>query len=119
MGKISILSKCPAMVLLAICLTLIMIKAGKAYAQSWTATNIYNSWTSVAISSDGSKIAADSFLGGIYTSTNGGTNWQNVGSPEQNQSSVLASSTNGGNLVAAFYNGGIYSSTNWGFSWVP
>ena len=90
-----------------------------AFAQSWVATNIYNNWTSLAITADGSMIAAGSFLGGIYTSTDGGTNWMAAGSPDSSHLPVLAASTNGGNLYAAFFGGGIYGSTNWGTNWTP
>jgi photosystem II stability/assembly factor-like uncharacterized protein len=110
-------SKHLAFALAAFCL--LLAATIPASAQSWAATNIYNNWTSVTVSADGGKIAADSFLGGIYTSTDGGTNWMEDVSPDQAHWSVLASSTNGGNLVAAFFDGGIYTSTNWGLGWVP
>ena len=74
---------------------------GRLPAQTWTATNIFNNWTSLAMTADGGKIAADSFLGGIYTSTDGGTNWLEVAAPDPLHWSVLAAATNGGNLVAA------------------
>jgi photosystem II stability/assembly factor-like uncharacterized protein len=100
-----------------VCLAIMM---GQVSAQSWLATtNIFNNWTSVAITADGTQIAASSFLGGIYTSTDGGTNWQSVGSPDESHRSVLASSTNGSSLVAAFYGGGIYGSADWGLTWTP
>ena len=93
--------------------------AGRVAAQSWTPGNLYNHWTSVVMSADGSKIAADAFLGGFSTSTNGGTNWLNSTSPDASHWSVLATSTNGGNLLAAFKGGGIYVSSNWAGSWTP
>ena len=110
-------SKPLAFALAAFCL--LLAASIPVIAQSWAATNIYNNWTSVTVSADGSKIAADSFLGGIYTSTDGGTNWMEDVSPDQAHWSVLASSTNGGALVSAFFDGGIYTSTNWGLGWAP
>ena len=91
---------------------------GRLPAQTWTATNIFNNWTSLAMTADGGKIAADSFLGGIYTSTDGGTNWLEVAAPDPLHWSVLAAATNGGNLVAAFYGGGLYTSADWGLHWL-
>ena len=87
-------------------------------AQVWTSTNIYNNWTSIAMTSDGSQIAAAGNLGGIYTSLNGGASWMNAGSPGFGRP-VLAASTNGNNLVAAFFDGQIYTSANWGQNWTP
>ena len=91
---------------------------GQAWGQVWTSTNIFNNWTSIAMTSDGSKIAAAGNLGGIYTSLNSGASWANGGSPAFGQP-VLATSTNGNNLVAAFFNGQIFTSPNWGQGWTP
>ena len=102
---------------LAVALALFLGMPGLVSGQTWTATNIYNNWTSVAMTSDGTKIVADAFIGGIYTSTNSGTNWQYNVAPDQNHWSVLTTSTNGGNLAAAYFGGGIYISTNWASSW--
>ena len=96
---------------LALLLTVVCVRLalpGPGAAQSWTATNLYNNWISLAMTSDGGKIAAASFPGGIYTSTDGGSNWLADGSPDLNHAPVLAASTNGGNLVAAFFGGGVY-----------
>ena len=92
---------------------------GQASAQPWSyTTNLVENWTSLAMSSDGGKIAASSFISGVFTSTDGGTTWTNVGSPDPIHWSALVSA-DGGNLVAAFYEGGIYTSTNWGVDWLP
>ena len=107
-----------AFALLALCVRLSM--PGQASAQPWSyTTNLVENWTSLAMSSDGGKIAASSFISGVFTSTDGGTTWTNVGSPDPIHWSALVSSADGGNLVAAFYEGGIYTSTNWGVDWLP
>jgi hypothetical protein len=96
-----------------------VISPRPASAQSWSATNIYNDWTALAVTADGSKIAAASFIGDFYTSADGGATWLDVASPDQEHWPVLAGSADGGNLVAAFYGGAIYISANWGGSWQP
>ena len=103
--------------LLTVALGLYLALPGRATAQSWTSTNLFNDWTSLAMTSDGRQIAADSFLGGIYTSTDGGNTWTEVGVPDFNHWSVLAAAANGGNLVAAYNGGGIYTSPDWGLDW--
>ena len=106
-----------AWVLVSGCLQL--VTPPQTHAQSWTATNIYNNWTSVAATADGSKIAAASFIGDFYTSTDAGTNWLATSSPDPSQWPVLAASADGDNLAAAFYGGAIYTSANWGGTWQP
>ncbi len=85
----------------------------RAQAQSWSSTNLFGDWTSLVVSADGSKMAAAAYLGGIYTSTNGGTNWMGAGLLESGRP-VLAASANGSVLAAAFDEGNIYTSSNWG-----
>jgi hypothetical protein len=85
----------------------------RAWAQSWMSTNLLGNWTSVAMAANGSEIAAASYLGGIYTSTNGGTNWTGSGMLDPGRP-VLAASATGSNLVAAFFDGNIFTSSNWG-----
>ncbi len=67
----------------------------RGLAQTGTTNNIFNGWISLAISAAGTKIAADSLFGGIETTTNGGLNWTNVGSPGQTAFSTLAFSMTG------------------------
>ena len=88
-------AKCLTLALVAVLAGIVLQES--AFAQSWTATNIYNNWTSVVMSSDGTEIAADSYRGGIFTSLDGGTNWQYVGAPDQTHWSVLAAAGDGGN----------------------
>lgn len=94
------------------------VLTGPVFAQTWNAANIYGNWTSVAMSGDGSRIAAASFLTGLFTSTDGGTNWGEVPAPDPTDFAVLGSSANGDVLAAVFYNGGIYTSANWGTNWI-
>jgi hypothetical protein len=92
-------------------------------------------WSSVASSSDGTKVIAAALInmvagtplwGAIYTSTNCGIDWtENDLSTNQNliEWSSVASSADGAKLVAAAYGsyigggGPIYTSTNAGASW--
>ena len=84
-----------------------------AAAQDWIQTSATNtSWTSIASSADGIKLAATTYDGGIWISTNSGTNWKETTAPETSWTSI-ASSTNGSILVAAG-GGKIYISINSG-----
>ena len=98
---------------LAVMFAFLMVPGKSALAQSWKSTNILGNWTSVAVSGSGSDIAAAAFLGSIYTSTNGGTNWISAGALEPDRP-VLAASENGSNLVMAYFDGNIYTSPDWG-----
>jgi hypothetical protein len=73
------------------------------------------SWSSVAMSADGTKMVAVVWAGGgfvpasIYTSSNSGATWQTNDAPQKTWQSVV-SSADGGKLVAAVgYGGGIYT----------
>jgi hypothetical protein len=87
-------------------------------------TNIY--WESIAVSSDGTRLVAGSAIGGIWISSNSGTNWaQATDLPSADWISV-ASSSNGTTLVASAdevyigassYPGGIWISSNAGATW--
>ena len=73
-------------------------------------------WSSVASSSDGSKLVAAADY--IYTSTNYGMTWvqqTNAGSGWWNS---VASSSDGSKLVAGTYGDYIYTSSNYGVTWV-
>jgi hypothetical protein len=78
-----------------------------------------NDWESLASSSDGTKLAAAVYGGGIYTSTNSGSNWtQQIRAPGGYWQAV-ASSSDGTKLAAVVYGGGIYTSTDSGTNWTP
>jgi hypothetical protein len=84
-------------------------------------------WVSVAISADGTKLAAAargtqganlSYFGPIYTSANGGLNWSSNMLPSQIWSAIAASA-DGRTLAAVALNGPVYGSTNFGTTWFP
>jgi hypothetical protein len=74
-------------------------------------------WTSVACSSDGTKLVTLASNGQIFTSTNSGATWStNNNFPGVNWTSV-ASSSDGTRLVAAGSASQIFTSTNSGVTW--
>ncbi len=93
------------------------IASHSVFAQSWVATSApVQSWTSLAASADGTRLAAVVHDGGIYLSTNSGSAWFGTSAPAQSWIST-ASSADGSNLVAAANGGGIFASTNSGQNW--
>lgn len=83
----------------------------------WTQGNApATNWQAVASSSSGNKLVAVGSSGGIYCSTNSGTNWTRTSAPNLSWSSV-ASSSDGMKLAAVVYGGGIYFSMDSGASW--
>ena len=93
------------------------------FAQTWIQTMApSNNWICIASSADGSKLAAGTWPGLIYTSTNSGITWTPTAAPNEYWSSI-ASSADGTKLVAAaagFSGGGsgvVCTSTNSGFTW--
>jgi hypothetical protein len=102
-----------------------LLRAGPLYPPFTSATN--GTWESVAASADGSKIVAVSnrrigAVGGVYVSTNYGSNW-NISYGANKDWEAVASSADGRKLVAAYglpsTNGLVYLSTNSGMSWTP
>lgn len=101
---------------------MLMATALVAPAQTWTKTGApSNSWTCIASSANGSKLAAGQWPGAIYVSTNSGTTWTPTSATNQYWNSV-ASSADGSRLVALADNfsgpGGVFTSTNSGATWV-
>lgn len=93
--------------------------AGSILAQefAWTQTSApATNWVAIALSSDGLKLTAVVYGGGIYTSTNSGITWVMTSAPARNWSGVAASS-DGTKLAAAGSGAGIYISTNSGVTW--
>jgi hypothetical protein len=84
----------------------------------WSAIGAPNeSWSSIATSSDGTKLAAVVEGGGIYTSVNSGIKWtQQIPAPYEVWSSI-ASSSDGTHLAAVDDFGDIYTSINFGTNW--
>jgi len=78
-------------------------------------------WTSVAMSSDGSKLAAvattHTAVGRIYTSTDKGASWARRTSGGNRGWQSIAVSSNGDKLAAVANNGHIYTATNSGATW--
>ena len=87
------------------------------FAQTWTTNAAPNlSWTSVASSADGSRLAAVAFTGPVYTSTNSGLTWNTNASPISGWKSIVLSAD--GTILAACLQSGLgYISTNAGATW--
>ena len=64
----------------------------------WTARAVSDYWTSVAMSTDGTKLVAAVWDGSIYTSTDAGTNW--TARATNLEWTSVASSADGTKLVA-------------------
>jgi len=82
------------------------------------------SWTTVASSADGSRLAvaasADGSVGGIYTSVDSGNTWIANSFPADTTTSfdpTIAASADGSRLAVAVLDVGIYISTNFGTNW--
>ena len=73
-------------------------------------------WSSIASSSDGTKLAATEYPGYIYTSTDSGVSWTQQNSGGLAWTSI-ASSSDGTKLAAVVANGYIYTSTDAGVNW--
>ena len=73
--------------------------------------------SSVACSSDGTKVVACVYNEYIYTSTNGGSNWASLTSLGVKNWQSIASSSDGFKLVAVVNGGYVYTSTNSGATW--
>jgi hypothetical protein len=95
---------------------------GAASGQEWQLTSAPTNltWVAVAMSADGSKLAAASTNGPVYVSTNFGGAWQLSKAPT-NDWSAIASSADGAKLVAVSGSylgvGPIYTSTDGGLNW--
>src|ERR1700709_28069 len=89
-----------------------------ASSQDWQSTTApLESWTSIACSSDATKIVAVAYYAPIYISTNSGFTWTAQDSVRNWQ--AVASSGDGVKLVAVANGGMIYTSTNSGVDWTP
>ena len=67
--------------------------------------------------SDNNIFAATGGYGGVFLSTNNGTNWIEVNSGFPNPTSVSSLAASGGNILAVHYTDGIFLSTNNGNKW--
>lgn len=77
------------------------------------------SWTSIACSSDGTKMVAafNGTANGIYLSTDSGQTWGSSSASTAYKWEAVASSADGTKLVAAPTSSSIYTSTNSGSTW--
>ena len=103
------------------------MNSGATWMQITNPTGPADTLLFVALSADGTKIAATSLGGSIYTSTNLGVTWMSNGVPSLNLMAIV-SSADGDKLVVAagekpafgifpITNGPIYVSTNSGAAW--
>jgi hypothetical protein len=84
---------------------------------NWTATGApFTNWQAIACSSDGTKVVALVFGGGIYSTTNSGSTWTPTSAPVTNWRSA-SSSSDGTKLVSVANGGGIYASVDSGLTW--
>jgi len=84
----------------------------------------YHTWTSIASSSDGSRLAATTSNGDVYVSSDSGATWIDHNVSGYKVLTSIASSDDGARLavVARSYYGQrpyIYTSTDYGTSWIP
>lgn len=82
---------------------------------SWTSRDQARNWSSVACSSDGSKMLASERNGKLYVSLDSGISWV-ARESDRNWSSV-AMSADGNIMAAVVENGQIYISSNNGTTW--
>jgi photosystem II stability/assembly factor-like uncharacterized protein len=86
------------------------------FGTNWTPTGAPNTlWSCIALSADGTRIAAGAVDDRIYVSTNSGDTWITA-NPPSNAWRSIASSVDGSHLVATS-DGGTYISTNSGGGW--
>ena len=87
------------------------------------ASPLLSSWSDIAMSADGSILAAvaltDNAAGGIYVSTDFGVNWSEIGDVGTARWSSVTISRDGSRMVAGAQNGALYLSTDVGNSWAP
>lgn len=82
---------------------------------SWTDKGLPQSWSAVAMSSDGTRQVAAAASGNLYVSTDGGASWilRRTGAPWTG----VATSADGLKLAACANGGAIHLSTDGGISW--
>jgi hypothetical protein len=106
-------------------LVLFVILLGASFAfpkislASWTERTSAGSrpWTSIASSSDGTKLAAATGNGYVYTSINSGADWTERTNSGIHGWTSIASSSDGTKLAATVIGGYVYTSINSGADW--
>jgi hypothetical protein len=85
------------------------------YGATWTPHGTEQYWTGLAVSSDGSRMAAVGKETQVYVSDDSGENW----TPHETAREwvAIASSADGAKLVAAAISGRIYTSADYGETW--
>jgi hypothetical protein len=85
------------------------------YGATWAPHETARHWTALAVSSDGSRMAAVGKDTQIYVSADSGQTW----TPHENAREwvAIASSADGAKLVAAAISGRIYTSADYGATW--
>jgi hypothetical protein len=97
--------------------------SGQSEPGTWTSNSVpVEYWTSVASSSDGTKLIAVVNGGGIWTSTNSGNTWSSQNNAPTEAWYSVASSGDGTKLFAVAnptnsYSAAIYASTDSGVTW--
>lgn len=87
------------------------------YGATWTKRATQIDWSGVAMSSDGTKLAACVSSGYIWTSTNSGTSWTERTGSGSRLWQAIASSSDGTKLAAVVGAGDLYISTDSGVTW--
>jgi hypothetical protein len=94
----------PKLLFMFICSLIAAVNS--TFAQTWTQTSApIANWQTLASSSDGSKLVAAVYNGGIYISTNSGATWALTTAPSTNWTSI-AVSFDGNKIIATSYSGG-------------
>lgn len=99
-------------------MALTLASACTASAQSWVQVNApLENWVTPAYSTNGDRIVAAAWNGGIYVSTNYGFDWTLTTAPSTNSWSSVACSADGNQILAAVLDGPIYVSRDAGLTW--
>jgi uncharacterized repeat protein (TIGR02543 family)/uncharacterized repeat protein (TIGR01451 family) len=99
--------------------TIITGSSTEVAGYAWTARTAAGSrsWIGIAASSDGTKLAAITWPGYIYTSTDSGTTWTQQTAAGSRSWYSIAGSSDGNRLAACVWCGYIYTSTDSGATW--
>ena len=94
-------------------------RAGNVLAGSWaTATSVNKNWKDIAVSSDYSKMYAVASGDHIYSSTDSGSTWTQVGTTGPAKTWVgVATSSDGSTIAALEQNGKVWVSNTSGSGW--
>jgi len=85
---------------------------------NWTERNRVQNWSSVASSSNGTKLVALDYNGRVHISIDSGASWTSNATEPSRLWNAVASSADGSKLVAGVDGGSIYTSTDGGATWM-